>query len=120
MYPIPAPGGRVFIGRYLLARFARGRARHPSPRLTATPLAGADRDTPRPRPASTPGVEAGRCPLGRDQLLLAVWIALIVVSTATVGSGVDGVGVSLQLTVAGWTLVEDATGSTSGIDPACE
>jgi len=39
MYPIPAPGGRVFIGRYLLARFVRGRARHPSP--------AADLDTPR-------------------------------------------------------------------------
>jgi hypothetical protein len=50
-------------------------------------------------------------------LLLAVWIALIVVSILTVG-GVAPVEESLQLTVAGWMLVEEATGSTSGIVPA--
>ena len=42
-------------------------------------------------------------------------MALIVVSTVTVGLGVAGVGVSMQLTVAGWLPLDDATGSTSGI-----
>jgi hypothetical protein len=41
------------------------------------------------------------------------------VSTFTVGAGVAGLAaVSVQLTLAGWTLVEEATGSTSGIVPA--
>ena len=51
--------------------------------------------------------------------MLAVWTALIVVSTLTVGAGVAGLAaVSVQLTVAGWTLVDEATGRTSGIVPA--
>ena len=50
----------------------------------------------------------------------AVWIAFSVASTATVGAGVLGVAVSLQLTVAVCALVDDATGKTRGIVPACE
>ena len=55
----------------------------------------------------------------RRQLLLAVWSALIVVSTVTVGAVLGLAAVSLQFTVAGWMLVDDATGSTSGIVAAC-
>ncbi|HEX4279141.1 MAG TPA: hypothetical protein VHZ27_00150, partial [Solirubrobacteraceae bacterium] len=51
--------------------------------------------------------------------MLAVWIALIVVSTVTVGAG-DGVQVSVQLTVADWLPFDDATGRTSGIVPASD
>ena len=50
--------------------------------------------------------------------MLAVWIALIVVSTATVGADVVD-DCSVQLTLACWLLVDDATGSTSGIVAAC-
>lgn len=52
-------------------------------------------------------------------MLLAVWIAAIVVSTLTVGA-VAPDGESVQVTDAGWMLVEEATGSTSGIVPAAE
>src|SRR5689334_777509 len=45
-------------------------------------------------------------------------MALIVVSTLTVGAGEVGVLASVQLTVAVWAPVADATGRTSGIVPA--
>ena len=52
-------------------------------------------------------------------MLEAVWIALSVLSTATVGP--LGLAVSVQPTVAAWALVADATGRTSEIVPAnCE
>jgi hypothetical protein len=50
----------------------------------------------------------------------AVWSALSVESTVTVGAGVLGAAVSAQLTVAISALVADATGNTSGIVAACE
>src|SRR6185437_2941302 len=71
----------------------------------------------RPRPASC---APARPALPSGQPFAAVWIALSVESTATVGAVVFGVALSLQLTVAAWALVEDATGKTSGIVPACE
>src|SRR5271154_6426534 len=58
----------------------------------------------------------------RRQLLLAVWIALMVVSTVTVGLGVLGVHWSSHATVTDCALADEGTGSSSGIDPArsCE
>ena len=47
-------------------------------------------------------------------------MALSVESTATDGAGVLGEALSAQLTVAVCAPVDDATGNTSGIVPACE
>jgi hypothetical protein len=77
------------------------RPERPDVRPARYPLTGAE-TSPRGRPRALR--EAGRFPWDESpQLLLAVWIALSVVSTATVAAGVAGVPVvvCVQLTVAG-------------------